>query len=425
MCCDDVVDLAHALTVMRTPSLIKIRSDNALSTGVNASAHAGPHNLLPIPAVHGDQAVRVVDVLRDLAQATAPLYGTDLYDAYTSWAQYRYLGAFDLRLRRKTHRLRPSAAVRNIVGNQRRVTSEEMGIGFGSWLAKQHILRGRKGWIPQITDIDLALSGRDLASVRKRWHLDHVGGRRPDYIVHATEPSSPYRQRLLLLECKGTKNGRYSIDQLAKAGTQLRTLLVNGHQPEGLAVSAVMTDASVWLSALGTERGSTAPDGAVRLREIALDLDRVKAGREVRVDTAEVPDLEDLAAAALRASWASLADYAGNEDGFRVWAPEALRVKTRTVARSDRPLTERESGQANYIGYSTVVDLPGGRLEVFRGLDQDVFTALSSGEAEAVLVAQGSAAMRTVEVGAPDSPQRTLSVGLDGAVLMLTTLSQV
>ncbi|GLL06309.1 hypothetical protein GCM10017581_080580 [Dactylosporangium matsuzakiense] len=75
------------------------------------------------------------------------------------------------------------------------------------------------------------------------------------------------------------------------------------------------------------------------------------------------------------------------------------------------------------VGVSSVLSLPGGRLEAVLGAEADVDAALAGGDADAILAAQRRVVQRELRYMAADRRTSAVaSVADDGAALLLRTL---
>jgi hypothetical protein len=126
-----------------------------------------------------------------------------------------------------------SGAGQRIVGNQRRLSSEEMGIGFGALLATRWFkATGATAGVPiSIVDIDAALDDRYIYAAGSRKAISSVGARRPDYLIICHDPTMRGRYRVRVLECKGTRTTSYAVQQLVSAVEQLNGIKVAGRIP--------------------------------------------------------------------------------------------------------------------------------------------------------------------------------------------------
>lgn len=109
--------------------------------------------LVEVPSLHGPQVVRPIEALRGLAYATRMLYvNPDVYDMYSLWAWIRYLGLFD---QDYSGHLVLSSEARHIRGNQRRVASEELGIGFAKVFGENWMLDSLGPGAVTFVDVDV------------------------------------------------------------------------------------------------------------------------------------------------------------------------------------------------------------------------------------------------------------------------------
>jgi hypothetical protein len=142
--------------------------------------------LSPATGLDSGISLHPVDVVHALSYATRPRYQDDLLDMYLLWALIRYIGLFEFAFEPYGVTLMLSDAGRRITGNQRRVTSEEMGIGFGVLLANQWFTRTGAAGLPiGIVDVDAALDDRYIFAGGARYPVRAVGQRRPDYLLVA------------------------------------------------------------------------------------------------------------------------------------------------------------------------------------------------------------------------------------------------
>lgn len=192
------MNLAEALDAVNVPVRLPGVSDSALAGRINTLSGPGGGGFVPVPAFRWGVQLRLVDVLLRLAQATRPLYAADVYDVHAHWALLRYIGIFMPLHGRHSRVAYLSEAGRRVVGNQRRVLSEELGIGFAALLSESWI-RDRVPGTPvlRIVDVDVALQEGTIKAARARKSVEAVGVHRPDYVLIADDPSVLGRMRWL------------------------------------------------------------------------------------------------------------------------------------------------------------------------------------------------------------------------------------
>lgn len=335
--------------------------------------------LLPLWALHW------------LSYATRPRYQDDLLDRYLHWALTRYIGLFEhLDEGPSLPGLTLSEAGQRIRGNQRRVTSEEMGIGFGALLATYWFNgTGAAGQPISIVDVDAALDDRYIFAGGARHAVRAVNGRRPDYLLIAPDPSSRRNYRVRALECKGTSSSiSYAIRQLASAVEQLIGITVGGRIPRGLAVSTVTMNDRLSYLAIDPEEEDE-PSYPVNGNMINLT-----AGFRLQDNVADTPP-ELLTNASVRASWATLADFGGNLAAFDRWAPDVMR---RRLARQQRQRVTFDTPYGVARGTSATVDIGGQRVHVRYAVDAAIDQRMTQ-QAEAIADAQSSFAERLTGFG--------------------------
>lgn len=417
------MDLASALRNVTTPLHVPGTSDDGLVQLVNSLAAPGYRRVSTAHDLHGGCSIRAIDVLLSLARATQPHYRSDVHDVHAWWALLRYLGVFEA-LDGAPSCLGLSDAGRRIIGNQRRVLSEELGIGFGTLLAEKWMAANNpfSTRTIQVVDVDVLLGSPLWASLV----ASLVGERRPDYLLVAQDPHSR-RQRLAVVECKGTRTRGYAPKQLASAAEQLAGLVVDGRAWPGLAVSSVVADHVVEYLAvqlLPAARSAAPTEYGVRVMDLTAEYPTVDVPpfssaaeaetRERQVDGSAVA----LTGTALATAWATLADLAGNEQGVDRWSPARLRDPT---ARTPRPRQERRGpGGAIVRGVSNLLTLPGGQLEVVLGVLDHVDDALTSGDSDSIIEAQAAANAERLD-RLPDEGREdaVAAYGSDGSALLL------
>lgn len=392
---------------------------NLMSTKAASSGQVLPTKpLSPATGVASGLATRPIDALHRLAMATRPLISDDVYSWYRHWSWLRYLGIFDV----SGSGLRLSAAGLKVRANQRRVMSEELGVGVGILVAEQwcrHL--GATGPIV-VVDVDLALyEGRrwvDLHAGKLR-----VGGRQPDYLMIYPDRSSSRTFTFKAVECKGTVSPANARGQLARAATQLASLSLGGSPPQGIAVGTISDRAGIRYRAVDPKEDSDSD--VVTISDADLRRARQPAGAE-RSDAGVISlPAGEFIANSLLVGMGTLADYAGNLPAAAEFLPPATRERLQRVER-DRTTRETEDGQ--FVGVEQLLPTPGGeQLRVFSGVAAAVDTALTSGSVEAVRTAQVQfqqgrpSRMTTSQPQEPDlSDGPVVATSSDGAVLILS-----
>ncbi|TNC19820.1 hypothetical protein [Amycolatopsis alkalitolerans] len=186
------MDLDRAIEIVSSRVQLRGKSDHDLLTRVMKAPDfvASPKVLSPADGLTDSVEVRPFEALHLLSLVTRPRYQDDLPDMYVQWGLLRYLGFFDLlKTKDPVPALKVSEAGCRIVGNQRRVASEEMGIAFGVLLAIHWTKRTGAAGVPiSIVDIDAALDDRYAFAGGARRAVRTVGTQRPDYLLIATDP---------------------------------------------------------------------------------------------------------------------------------------------------------------------------------------------------------------------------------------------
>ncbi|UMO99596.1 hypothetical protein [Amycolatopsis sp. EV170708-02-1] len=366
-------------------------SDGLIHRVMNAPGFVNPGKTLsPASGLENGVVLRPIEALHQLAYATASRYQDDLLDIYAQWGLLRYLAFFDLvdvedLTRTGPPRLKVSDAGSRIVGNQRRVASEEIGIGFGVLLARQWFARTGAGMAPvSIIDLDAALDDRYVFAGGARQAVRKIGKHRPDYLLVAADPQASRRYRIRTLECKGTKNRRTAIQQLGKAVRQLDGITVDGRTPVGLATSVVASDGA--LSYLAIDPGDE-EEPAYEFNSRLIDETR---RFRLRDDIRDQPSLA-LTNAAVSASWAMLADFGGNFLARERWTPEIMRARLRRRPR-DRVHFDTPFGGAR--GTSVTFDFAEGQITARYAISEAVDQELGQGTTDRIIEAQAAFANR-------------------------------
>jgi hypothetical protein len=368
------------------------RSDTALLRTVTGTSGfvASAKTLSPAIGLQHGVSLRPFEVLHELAYVTRPRYLDDLRDLYAHWGLLRYLGFFELTDPGRSSseplsRLKLSPSGRSIVGTKRRVASEELGIAFGAILARRWFEQtGAAGTSISIVDIDDALDHGYIFAGGARLAVRRSRSRRPDYLLVSRDPAAPSRYRIRVLECKGTRNPRVAAGQLARALSQLDGITVGGRVPAGLASAVITSDHQVSYLAIDPA-DEEEPSYEVDSRTI-----RQAADFRMEGDWTDLPPAQ-LIGAAVRTSWASLADFGDNFDALQRWAPEAI------PRRADRQSGDRLSFETPFgtaRGTAITFNLDRNRLTVRYAIDETVDRGLSEGTVEGVTEAQAGFADR-------------------------------
>ncbi len=430
------MDLTTALRTVQRPFLLPGRSDAKLVESVRSKIAAPDHrDVLDVSGLDGGAVIRGEDVLLNLATATRPRYQDDVYDVHAQWALLRYIGVFAER-DGSDERIGLSEAGQRIVGNQRRVMSEDLGIGFATLLSGGWLVPGGDAGEPTVTVVDVDVLLDDGGGYE--FEVEQVGKRRPDYLLIGRDADSGVH--LGLLECKGTKARSNAITQLASASEQLAGLLVDGGHPRGLAVSSMVGNRGIEYFAVQREFPSPAdlmetPRPSIAFDDVRFpDRGSLRAVVDQRVTVAPADPVgrrvglsrdgvAALAGPAIATSWATLAQLAGNEEAADRWSIASRRHPDgpRSRARQDHPGPRGTTIR----GTAQTVTLPGGQLEMVLGVLDYVDDALSSGDPAAVWEAQRRAAAdrRRSDSPEPGGDDDVVATHADsGAALLLRAI---
>lgn len=390
------MDLLEALQVMHSPAFVMGQSDAELISVVQGEVDAlvieSASNGVLLPAkpvsaaagVDGGLIGRPIEAMLRLARATRPLVSDDVYDWYRHWGWLRYLGVFELK---PTGELGLSEAGLGVRANQRRVMSEDLGVGFGCLVA-EHWCRhlGARGRIT-IVDVDLALKEGS------QWLKDHgfepgVGGRQPDYLLVYPDYFNARTFTFKALECKGTVSVGNANGQLARAATQLASLELSGVAPQGIAVSTISGRDGVHYRAIDPEDDRNTD--TVVLTNLDLSRARAREPGELRRpwEGAIGTGASEFIATSLLMSAGTLADFAGNNAAAAQFLPPRTLDR---LSRRSRDRVIRETPEGTFRGVEYRFPAPDGTpLHVFMGVVDTVDSALLSGDLDEVTGAQMS-----------------------------------
>lgn len=348
------MDLNQAMAVIGSRSLFSGESDqwtaNLAQKGlVNSVA-------LAIPELHGGAHIRPVDLLLHLAYATRLNYQSTVLDAYMQWGIARYIGAFDVQWHPNptSKRIVLSDAARRVVANQRRVLSEDIGIGLASLLSRRIFASRHPGMDLHLVDIDMAIASG---------LIDAPSGSRTDFLVVAKDRQSGNVLLLGLVEAKGSESRANGKRQLVKGAAQI----------EETTVSVLRVPGVVSVAQSGRD-------------EVRYSI--------VKVEPQGMGDIVDLgssqrAADLVNASWAKIADIGDEPDLYMRLAPEKLKDRRPSFSR-DRwsPKARQEVRGNEYEGTEAIIPLPGGRLHVFLGAETRLLRALAAQNVDEALASR-------------------------------------
>lgn len=409
------MDLSRARHVVGARARLPGTSDSQLVKRIAEAPGFAEGSKALVPAAGLEDGVTLFPLLalHWLSYATRLRYQDDLLDRYLHWALARYIGLFEHRDEgSRLPLLTLSEAGRRIRGNQRRVTSEEMGIGFGALLASYWFQQtGAAGLPVSIVDVDVALDDRYIFAAGSRHAVRAVTDRRPDYLLIAPDPSSRRKYRVRALECKGTSSSiSYAVGQLVSAAEQLAGITVGGRTPRGLAVSTITMNNRVSYLAIDPAEDAE-PSYTVNSNTI-----RRAAEFRLQDDVTDVPP-ELLTSASVRASWAALADFSGNMAALDRWAPAVMR---HGLVRQSRQRVTFETPYGLARGTSVTVDMDGQRLHIRYAVD-DTIDQQMAGLPEAIADAQFAFAERLDAIAEPNDMSPASGLETDASLYSATS----
>jgi hypothetical protein len=390
-------ELADAITKGQADAIAKGQA-KATAKG-QASKHTKPPHkaaITPAHGIHGDFQVRPISAMLELARGTALSEDPEVAAFARRWPILRHLGIFARDA--QSGKLHLDAAALKFIGpNQRRVLSEDLGIGFGIIVAKSWC-EARTAAIGPVTAIDV-----DRALYKRLLPKPPAGSRQPDYLLAYSDSTNPRTKIYDLLETKGTVSKSTANGQLSRAVTQLAGLTVGGNQLTGIAVSTVSNEDGVRVMAVDPD------ERLVTWEPTNVALERWRTAEERSREEAAQLDVsaEEFFATATNVECASLAEFSGQHGSAARWLPNLgsdSRGDTNTEVR-------RETEAGTFIGAEYVIEIPGtsGRLRLYQGVEKSIVDGLRDLDVTAVMDAQRSfAEVLSGEAG-------TSSVGVENA----------
>jgi hypothetical protein len=223
---------------------VRVDSDLAFVKVLEAKKSLAVHakgKLTPIPEVHGSQTLTPSEILLELAAASTPTLGPTLQDLSLRWAWLRYCWAFasvpspgspvpDLVL---------SPATMTMGQHQKVISSEQLGVGVGLYLARRALEKRHNSTYTVVIDADEAIDNGGLGGLG----LYQSAPSRPDYFVKVGSLLGPWSM-LYVLECKGTHKDS-NLAQIRKGMNQVRSVRKTGKGsqfPPGIISAARLSD---------------------------------------------------------------------------------------------------------------------------------------------------------------------------------------
>lgn len=374
--------LQDAIRTMGTTSSIQMQSDDELAHDIGQrqaeilADHPdlpGKYSVQPAIGIDGVLAVRPISAMLELARGTVFDVDRDIAAFGRRWPILRYLGVIANRIPEQVLHL-DAAALEFIGPNQRRVLSEELGVGFGIVVAK-HWCRSRAQAAGPIAVVDVDRALRNGGGPRLR----REGDRQPDYLLSYPDPSG--RTVYELLETKGTVSVSNAKSQLSRAATQLAGLTISGRSMTGIAVATVSSEQDIRALAIDPEEAPvmwTPEKGAIADVRSQPPKERPRAAK---VDVSA----EEFLATATNVGNASLALFGAQHQTAKRWLPNLEEGRAPTAESQ----VTRETDVGTFVGAELYVDLPGsGRLRLFHGVGAEVADTLQDLDPQALLEAQ-------------------------------------
>lgn len=383
------MSLTKAIANLATPSIIQAESTDTLAANVAAKQGILVAEKLPNTLPHKAQIDRVAELdaaieirpiqaLLELSRGSIYRQDRQIQGLSQFWPILRYMGMFERDDANNLHLRGEDLAI--IGPNQRRIISEDLGIGFGILLAKHWCgerIQAQGGPASAIasTDFDQALNLGQLQ------HFT-VAARQPDYVLSYPDPNRPEITIFELLEVKGTATQGNALKQLGRAATQLASVTVNQNPVTGIAISTVSTSDSIRAYSIDP------PGPAVRQVVTRTWLNEMQGSISEKIPPSARLELprEQLAAKVATANYASLALFGGLEFAAKEWSPSA----ELPPIHPDTQQTRRVIGNQTFRGHEITISSTTSehQLSIFQGLESNVSEALTSLSPERVQSAQ-------------------------------------
>jgi len=307
-----------------------------------------------VPAL-SDIRVAPLHLLHRLGVVTTPAI-PNLADICSTWAQYRYLWAFELPNGQLDDRLRLSAPAKDIDFHQKGLMSDQIGVGMAA-LVMETLFNA-----PDATDVDVALD--DPA-----WPIQ-LGSASPDYIFQPVDKSTQY-----VVECKGTRSGRSNaVDQLRRGLEQVPSLTFTDGSPSptALVIGTQLTPNNTHVYIVDPPPESSGNDPSdERARRVAP--------REWRIPSA--PEFQKRVSAVASSK---LIAYALTDDASLAMA-RSLRAEYAGPQPAPQTPVFREAAAGRFIGSTGMLrSLDSVEVEVFQGVEVNLRRRYLEGDSAGV-----------------------------------------
>ncbi|WFE65947.1 hypothetical protein [Micromonospora sp. WMMD714] len=246
------LEIDQLITSLSYQSLLALQSSPDLVADVlrYAETHAKSREaywyhkqLTTVDVGNGGLRTSPARVLHELGVATTLLTASPLSQVARHWAAVRYCATLT---RANSGRLALTRDANEVVYHHKVTQSEQLGIGLALVVARHVLRRQYPGWTFHAVDAEVALKA---GFVEGGGAVESVSPtkKRPDYILlghHATKTRR--RMKIVILECKGTHQPpSFLHGQLARAAVQVEALSVGGRHPPALMVASHLTQTGI------------------------------------------------------------------------------------------------------------------------------------------------------------------------------------
>ena len=189
-----------------------------------------------------------IRLLHRLGVITTPVI-PNLADISSTWAIIRYLWAFELSDGTPNYPLRLSRAALGIDVHQKRLMSDQIGVGMAALVMESHFNA------PRAADVAVALNEQVLP-------VELTEATSPDYLFWNAQQTAYY-----VVECKGTRSSRNTaLEQLRRGTEQVPSLrFTDGRQtPTALVIGTRLTGNGTEVLIIDPPPDEEEPQGVIR-----------------------------------------------------------------------------------------------------------------------------------------------------------------
>jgi hypothetical protein len=319
----------------------------------------------------------------------------DAFRLTTEWATVRYFWALD------GDPLGLTTPARQLRFHHRAASSEHLGIALGLEVAYRYLKSSEPTASVRFVDGDFALDLARIATLSGDVSITKVAYNTPDYFAVVTKG---VKAKIWAIEVKGTHQHGHHVRQLADAARQVTGVSVDGTIPDSLAFATVLLGPGGRIGMYALD-----PRGSTEWIPVARAEDRWRVPEwDERSQSVQVSDAPVFAGRLIDTEVRQLIAYATGE-------------RAPSVAGASDPPTTREFDDAAYVGRSVIFDDGRARIELFRGVEQTTWRAITSRDMDERIEARATSERFFTRETIREDRQIT-SFGEDGTILHLSVL---